>query len=387
MTKKEYCRAFPNVLFGNLILEDKTTIKLHLVTPFKKKPKSSFSLIINGLSFLKAKGMDGFILYEFVKSLNNYQSHDQNTLMEIANNISETLIEFYKFELMDNIKNRLFEMIEDIKRIVNNEKSKKIFSVVYPISYSIHYRRAFGIKLISNLDIDNLKKIYDDYSSMQKNGIVTLLYEEDFLKNKDFSEILSLKNSFYQMVNANYHLTNQKDLELYKNSGLDLVKVNIDELDKNKLPSKNIITFIKQCILVNLKVMAVINVNDDNIDYLKIIQTIHSLGVKSFEIGINDSIQNKTSLFKRLYFYLNMYHLEVSLTTDGVIKEKELKRINVNASYKENMVSWYYYNFSDNLYLDKDLLYKTGNCNMKLEECFNSSIAKKARRKKQLRVV
>ena len=386
MKKKEYAKSFPNVVFGNLILEDKNNIKLHLVTPFKKNPKSSFSLIINGLYFLKTRGLNGFILYEFIKSLKNYQTHDQKTLIEIANTVGKNILEIYHLELIDNIKSILFEMIEEIKRIVRNEKPKGLFSIVYPISYSMHYRRAFGVKLV-HTDNNNFKKMYDDLTTMQKNGIFTLMYDENYLQDPNFNQILALKNSFYQMVKANSFIANIKELEALKASGLDLVQIDINELDKNRLPSKNIINFIKLCLNANLKVMANIYIESNSIDYLKIIQAIHSLGVNSFKISIKEDLENKSSIFKRLYFYLNIYHLEVSLNTDGVISEKELKKMNVEASYKENMVSWYYYDFSDNFYLDKELTIKTGSINMKLEESFNSDMAKKARRKKQVRVV
>ena len=354
MNKKEYLKKSSNVLFGNLIIEEKKNIKLHLVTPFKKKPKSSFSLIINGLYFVKTKGLKGFILYEFIKSLNDYSLHDQKALIEISNNVSNTITEIFTKEFADDIKNELFLMIEEIKRIVKNEKPKGIFNVVYPISYSMHYRRAFGIK-IAYSNNDNLKKIYDDYSLMQKNGIFTIMYDEKYMNDSNFTQILSLKNSFYQMVKSNSFLSTIKELESYKNAGLDLIQIDILELDKNYLPTKNILNFIKLCLNAGLKVRTSIYIESNSIDYLKIIQTIHNLGVKSFEISFNDNVENKTSIFKRLYFYLNIYHLEVSLKTDGVIKEKELKRMNVDASYKENMTSWYYYNFSDDYYLDEEL--------------------------------
>ena len=65
---------------------------------------------------------------------------------------------------------------------------------------------------------------------------------------------------------------------------------------------------------------------------------------------------------------------------------KELKKMNLDATYNERYVAWYYYE-NGNYYLDKELKNNVGNINMRLEECFNSDLAKLARRKKRLRVV
>lgn len=386
MNQKEYASKFLNVVSGNLVLDNNTNIKLHLATPFKKNPKSSFSLIINGLAFFKTKGINGFVLYEFIKQLRDYQIHNQDAINTIANKVATNLIDLFKDEVTDNIKSLVFLIFDEIKRIVNNEKPKGLFSVVYPINYSMHYRRVFGIKVIHNDTFDNLKKVYDDFDLMQKNGIIALEYDKEFINNHKFIDILSLKNSFYQIIKIeNYNLTN-KNLEAYKKAGLDLIILDIDKLDKNNLPTKALINFIKLVINANIAIQATIKVEYNNIDYLKIIEVIHDLGVKSFDILISDEIENKSSVFKRLYFYLNIYHLEISLGTENIINEKELKKMNLDATYNERYVAWYYYE-NGNYYLDKELKNNVGNINMRLEECFNSDLAKLARRKKRLRVV
>ena len=378
MEIKEYYNNLSDIVSNFLIVDDKK-IKLYLATPFKKKPKSSFSLIINGTNFYRVSGFLACVLYEFIQELDKYTIHDMEAINDIANNISDRILEVYKFELVDNVKSNLFKMVEEIKKISNHEKMGKMFSVVDPLSYSMHYRRIYKLRIpyLEGLELEG-KNFYN---------IIDLEYENQYVNDFKFLNILKSNSKYYQILDIKDIIPDNRRIQELSNAKLDMVNVYIDELDRNELPRKGIINLIKVCNQYGIRVFATIKVKSKYIDYLDLIKFLYSNGVASFEISIDKELEGKDVLFKRLYFYLNIYHLDISLVTAGIIKEKEIKKMNLNASYKEDSVTSYYLGLDDRLYFDRTNYKLVGSLRLPLEETFMSGAAKKERKKRRLRVV
>ena len=77
-----------------------------------------------------------------------------------------------------------------------------------------------------------------------------------------------------------------------------------------------------------------------------------------------------------------MYSLELKLLSKGILKEKDISKMNIIPVYREYMVSNYYTYGDFSLYADKNLKNRLGSLSMdKIENVFTSSIAKKLRKK------
>ena len=378
MEIKEYYNNLSDFVSNFLIIDDKK-IKLYLVSPFKKKIKSSFSLIINGTNFYRVSGFLACILYEFIKELDKYTIHNMKTINEIANNISDRVLEAYPLELVDNVKSNLFKMVEEIKKISNHEKTNGLFNNVYPLAYSMHYRRIYKLRIpyIEGLELMN-KNFFT---------VIDLEYENEYVNDMVFLDLLNSNSKYYQILDVKNIIPDNKKIQELVNSKLDMINVYIDEVDRNSLPKKSIINLIKTCKQYNLRVLASIYIKSKYIDYMDLIKFLHTNGVYSYNIYVDKELEGNDVLFKRLYFYLNIYHLDVSLFTNGIIKEREIKKMNLNAAYKEDFVTSYYLGLDDRLYFDRQNLVLVGSFRLPLENTFMSGAAKKERKKRRLRVV
>jgi len=386
MSIKKYFKSLDDMIFQEIRLNDKK-IKLHLITPYHKKYKSSFTLVIEGYSFLRLKGINGAIMYEFLKETREIQSYDDKSLANIATKVSNTLTEYFPLILAEDMKKSLYDMLDEIAKRLRHEKNDGILKDVNRYSYTMHYQRAFGIRVLKNFDFTNLKRAYDTFKLLKKNNIFVVEYDNECYNKNSYLELLSLNKTMYQALNVKDSFP-LKELGSLKNNGLDSIILDIDTIDPKTLGiTKETTSFVKAVISNDLRVIANIHVETESIDYLKIIKELHNLGVYSFNIYVNDHLIDKEVIFKRLYFYMNMYHFDISLNTNSVIPQKEAKRMNMNLGYQEEGVSWYYLGNNDGLFLDSKLDNPCGNINhMTLEECFLHKNSKKERKIKKLRV-
>lgn len=385
MKIKEYFKSLDSLISEDINLNNQQ-MKLQLITPYKNRYKSSFTLVINGYNFLRVKGIRGAILYEFLKEAKEFQTLDEKAISTIAINVSNTLNDVFPSVINATIKNELYDLLDEIGKRCNHEKNKEMLLDVSRYSYSMHYMKAFGIRVLNSFEFANLKYAYDTFKQLKKDDILVIEYDNECYKKESFMEVLSLNKGIYQTLIVK-DLYPTKELNILKTNGLNQIILDIDSLDSKTLGlKKEYASFIKAVFQANLNVMVNIHIVSINIDYLKLIKELHQLGVYSYQIDIKEDLENASVILKRLYFYMNMYHFNINLLTNNVIPQKELKRINMNLGYQEEGVSWYYLGNKDGLYLDRDLNVICGKNTMTLEERFLSKNAKKERKKKKLKV-
>lgn len=386
MSIKNYFKSLDDMIFQEINLNNQP-VKLYLITPYKHKPKSSFTLVVDGYSFLRLKGIKGAILYEFLKEAKEIQTLDDKTIALLAVKVGNNLSEVYPLTLVEAMKKDLYDMLLDIGKRLRHEKNDGILADVNRYSYSMHYRRAFEIRVLKEFDFNNLKRAYDTFKLLKKNNVFLVEYENECYKKDSFLEVLSLNKNFYQTlyVKDMYPL---KELDTLKKNGLDMILLDIDTIDPKTLGiTKECHTFIKACLSSKLRVTAKLHFYSEHIDYLKIIKELHQLGVYSYTFDMDSKLETAEVILKRLYFYMNMYHFDMSLLTNNIIPHKELKRMNMNLGYQEEGVSWYYLGNNDGLFLDSLLQKPCGNINyMTIEECFLSKNAKSERKIKKMRI-
>ena len=105
------------------------------------------------------------------------------------------------------------------------------------------------------------------------------------------------------------------------------------------------------------------------------------MGVYSFIIDFDDALKDKDILLKRIHYFSLMYLLDIKLSTYGILKDKEIKRLGIYPYYKEDRVSTYYTKSDFKLYADKEFKYLLGSLSMdKIENVFHSSLAKRLRK-------
>ena len=149
-------------------------------------------------------------------------------------------------------------------------------------------------------------------------------------------------------------------IERLKESGLDEIIIPIFSMDPfieerlsgNKI--KELMSLIKLSLTVGLKVTIETKIREENKDYLSMLKYLYSIGVYSFIIDFDDALKDKDILLKRIHYFSLMYLLDIKLSTYGILKDKEIKRLGIYPYYKEDRVSTYYTKSDFKLYADRN---------------------------------
>lgn len=387
MELKEYFQGLKDVSYCQFRIKEDKGIKLHLIAPVGKQYSLSWTLILEGRFYVRLNPEEGLLFYEFITELKKKGTPalTKNMLVEIGREIAIKITPFYPEIITDTLAERFSILTDEIVRFILGQKLKGKFKYLYPYTFSIRYKRPYGMRLT----IDNFSKgeMHELLNHLENNRLISICYPQKFLDNLKFEDYLAYKNCFYNILETKGIGLNQKLLAKLKQSGLDEVVIPLysihplEEYEISKNNVKDILSSIKASLKANLKVTVKTHITRENTDYLKLVQALHEYGVRSFKVSFDSDVDDKDIIVKRAYFYTNMNGLDLSLDTRGIIPESQLKRILLNPSYKEQYVSWYYIRDDFSLYLDEEMKYPVGNLStMPLEECYSLKMAKEMRK-------
>ena len=364
-------------------------MKLQLIAPLKRKESFDFILILGGSYFTKIKCIEGIYINEFMKVLNKglYPIQDKkNTsyiLDEAIRNISK-LIPNTSSEVIIEVINRCFD---EIRRYMNGEILTKVFKRWPEYLFSYSYHRPTKVCVMADNKISTIQEMHEVLSSLEYQKVSTIVYPSILSEDNNAASYLSDKKCFYNILDSDGKMPLAGLLRL-KEAGLDEIRIPMNSLDASielkmsSLNTKDILSLIKLSMQAGLKISLKTRITKDNIAYLDFMKLMHQKGIRSFQIEMDNELKDKDILLKQIYYYANMYSLELKLLSKGILKEKDISKMNIIPVYREYMVSSYYTYGDFSLYADKNLKNRLGSLSMdKIENVFTSSIAKKLRKK------
>lgn len=364
-------------------------IKLQLVAPLKRKESFDFILILGGSYYTKIKCMDGIYFNEFMKVLNKnlYPIQDKKNTSFILDETIRVISKMIPNTPTEEVIEVINRYLDEIKRYMNGEILTKLFKRFPEYLYSYLYHRPSRVYVMADGKVSSIHEMHEILSSLEYQKVLTIIYPKILSEDSNATSYLSDKKCFYNIYESDGKMPVAGLLRL-KEAGLDEIRIPINSLDNevemklSNLNTKDLLSLIKLAMQANLKISIKTRITKDNLNYLDLMKYLHQKGIRSFEVEIDDTIENKDILLKQIYYYANMYSLELKLDSKAILKEKDISKMNIIPVYRQDMVSSYYTHGDFGLYADKDLKYRLGSLSMdKIENVFTSSFAKKLRKK------
>lgn len=380
MKLKDYLKTIDGVYHTTLDPNGPGVLRIHLIPPKKLKLGIPFVVIINGYHVLPIQTSWGVLLVEFIKEVNktNGKSLTEEEIKSLVDNVAGNVLSLFKEAKKSDIIDDLNDILTTFRAVVKGKKVSEEIGFMTLAKYADHMKAPHRMDLlISSMEKDgkfncnqkclhcyacgeqmaNVKEIRtEDWKTiidkLKDAGVPSLTFTGgEPTMRKDLVELVDYSKWFVTRLNTNgILLTEELCKELYKAS-LDSVQVTLysyDEEIHNKLVGgnhyKQTIEGINNAINAGLDVSINTPLCSLNKDYVKTVEFGKWLGIKYFSCSglipsgnarLNDSCVTRLTeeeilkSVKDAYNYACGNELEISFTSPGWIKEKDLKEMNM----------------------------------------------------------